>query len=903
MVNSPDAAGLIGQSNEKGRGVWLNLSAPASFAELQRLRFWHLDFQQLGDNVGQLTRCSFDASLTWPPSGSFDYFVNWGAQWFYPDYWFGPEIYSGMAIADLLGADPIIVKLAEDGSYLTQLESAGEVVSLANGQWKHNPSHRTWDLTLPRDATPYDVTVTASGTATARGVSSMTDAGAGWAPNEHRGNWVVMDGQEAEIAGNTSDTLTFFAWYWGGITGALPAVGGYQIQRRAFTQASLAKHFVEGFLVAAQAAAGGGTANFNLRWLGTCIGESDALELGRAQLAKHNMLALIWYVRRRAVSLGLTTRAAKDIGVAISLIKELNRLPGEVSGGTRPWPYASIVNQAYREIADADPNIEKVEVEDLDLGGPTGSDRLHYNHDGQKEHGIRRGEAFVKLATPSTVARKSHQHYGEHHVMRPVWGIGRVDGSIRLADRAALQAVPDANKLYPGFYVFRDPGDGRRAIYMNREGTLLSMSSTDGPRLGYASVTREQGMVPAAFFDAIAGRQSGGIGGRRRLQPAVLHTGTVEGFVFPMNTGNFDAFDGEEVTVSLGARSDVVSHRPTVNRIVSDVPTVGASDWLLRAHSGMRAINGELDVREVVGVSPTVTSWLFHRITHGDTTEAQVDGVGFTKMPTVITRSASPTRFDCTMVAMDRNTDPSQAAAGVGGELYDHDADLAECEAVFWPRATIRQQVDPHWNGITGCYRIVYEWVAAFDIGGPDVSMFPRIAAHLTNDFDTAELYDPVADVVHALPWGGISANQYFDVTASSLITYSKTGASISIVSVPLTAERGMVVWRNSVTGMAVGLYADLNPLLEERARVPVLRLGQHREPPVAAAPGFASYDQRNWCTLRQEGEVGAGEDAFLIRANEGLRVAGFLAFGTMADVKLAAVQLSLANVNASWTD
>lgn len=883
---SSDVALWLGQSNMVGLGVWTQLAAPATPAQLARLRFWHLDFRQFADNVGQLTPLSFDSSLEGPPSSSYDWFANAIPKWFYLNYGFGPEVYGGMAVADFLGLDPIMVKLARGASYL-KARTEGRPDVGGSGQWLQLEACKSWDVTLPRSIPNYTAVTTGSGTATGVSAINMTDAGAAWDIDEHQGNWVTMSGQEAFITSNTATVLSVLVWTWGGLVSP-PASGAYTIEVRRLIEVSLAKHLMEGYCPAAQSAAGGGTSSFNIRWINISLGTSDSILRSDYLKVKQNMLSLIWYVRNQAVTGGLTARDAHELGVSLALVVEATGL----------WPNAPIVNKAYREMEDADPNLRLVHVDDLELGGNLESqeDQIHFNAQGQKDFGIRYGQTMVDLATPSTAARKSHRHYGEHQLLTPIWGVGSGNPS-RLAQRSDLQSVADDEKHYPGFYVYTDQGAGRIPIYMGSSGVSLSNRSGEATLIGHASEKQLAGMVRADQFLPHS------IAGQRRLQPALLNRGEVAGYVWPMAGGHFQAFPDEVVTVASANQSHDVYQGTVVNRIVSTITGVtGSPDWLLRGHVGGLGISGQLRIRE--NASDDVTQlWMEHVIGHGDYTEAQVDGVGFTKTAPLVSRSASPQKLVSRMIALEHNVD-SAAPTSLEAREVDHGGDVVEGSAVIWPNVQITQEVEPNWRGIEGCFRVVYEWLATFGIGWTRDTVAPEIAVWGVNAVDTQTIYDPATDTEYDQAWGSVS-NQFYDVTGTTKTTYDKTGASLGSSSSQLLFGSGMVIWSDSGSGLAYGMYSPRPRFGADRRRATHLRLGQHREPAAAAAPAFASpYDQRNWAQLQQRSENGAGNaDTPMFEANIPLRVAAFICVGTMAQVKAAAQALYALDVDATWTE
>lgn len=403
------AVGWIGQSN---MGVFANHADvtvnPASPADLAHLLFFQPDLFAALDNAGVLTPMAFSAAHI--PVSSYDYPPNTDVPRYLPIPGFAAEIYGGLAVRAHLGADIICVKLAPLGSYLTVVPGGPQ--SAYTESWFNASSHQAWDPALVHSSTPYAMTVLASSVATATSANSMTDAGASWTPGQWSGRWAVMGTRVGFITGNTSTELAIQAW---APLGAPPAPGGYIIQRRELFQASIAKSFLN-YCTGASVAAGGGPPAFDMQVVGMALGESDATQANRAALAKANMLSLIWYIRTELVARGLTSKPARQVGFTLSLVKEIPN-----------WPFASLVNQAYREIAAADTFVRAVQVADLPVGGfgnNPAQDGIHYNGPGQQMHGQRHGAGMISLLSQQDTGRASHQFFGRHRVMRPVWGIG-----------------------------------------------------------------------------------------------------------------------------------------------------------------------------------------------------------------------------------------------------------------------------------------------------------------------------------------------------------------------------------------------------------------------------------------------------------------------------------------------
>lgn len=99
-------------------------------------------------------------------------------------------------------------------------------------------------------------------------------------------------------------------------------------------------------------------------------GESDASDAGRYQLAGMNMRLIRDTMRARIHERGLSTIAAEKIPFVIGLVRETSNV----------WPYASPVNQAFRQLADDDMYTGVVSTNEV---GVLGFDTAHYSDAGQ----------------------------------------------------------------------------------------------------------------------------------------------------------------------------------------------------------------------------------------------------------------------------------------------------------------------------------------------------------------------------------------------------------------------------------------------------------------------------------------------------------------------------------------
>lgn len=876
-----EAIGWIGQSNAAGFANWLSLSTPASGSELAHLLFWQIDLQQFSDDVGQWTAMSFDPSLQDVPTSAFDYPPNLGfPTWFsfLVPYSFGPEIYGGLAIRDYLSADVLNVKLAMGGSFLKGRPPGPPTVY--GGPWTWLQSHASWDTTQDRDTSPYDATVVASGTAT--GVtsafpllSSLTDSGASWTPGEFKDCWVWMDGMQGLILDNTATQLTVQAWVWDLLTG--PSAGAYTIERRTYVAASLTKHFLA-TAAAAFGEAGGTLADFDMGVVVNVIGESDSTDLALSLNAKQNMLSVIWAIRQGLVAEGITSRDDYGVGFVITLVKE-----GTV------WPFAENVNALFRELAECDPNVRLVPVQDLPLGGYTGTDQLHYNHDGQRTLGQRCGAAAIELLSPSLAAtRKSHRYYRQHVVVSPVWGVGTPVHQMLVASQIA--GVP--NLRYPGWYAERDGMQGLIPVYLDQSGGNILQRPFGGAAPGFAHQTVQVGQEPVDAFQARPAAVTRARGSLTRAQTT--------GFVWPAGAGSYDPWSGRSLTVTSATQTHVLQVGPVVNRMRTTVAGTGIDrEWVARAHSGARGISGTLRIDERAG-DDVGAYWMEHRIGHGDYHQAQVTE-GFTKVAPLISMRVD-TETDCALVGQEFNCDSGVPSLRDGVQT-GHGGTAALGDSVLWPNVTVRQRVTPNFRGIEGAFRIVYEWTPTFQVGGGMDTTALEIACYGTVDFDQQFVYDPATDTLTDLSWSG-SDNRYSEATTGALTRYNSNGTVYSTAGAPFSLRYGLVGWRadggvdSSGDDLTYGFFQRLSSDSRGGGYATHLRVGERTSAsPVA---GFADYDQPSWCYVQQRVENAA---SVVYAAGQPIRAAAFLCVGTLAQVKAAAAALAALQVNSTWTD
>ncbi len=874
------ALGCIGQSNGYGVADHRAVSSPATAPQLARLKYFQVSMGQFTDSVGTITPFAFDPALQDSPiNGDYDYNPSVGA----PDYTllpytFGPDIYCGVTVSVALAEDLTVVKLSPGATALTSREVGTATLPAS---WFIAAAHKSWDTTIARSSAPYTVTVNDSGTSTAMTSSTLTDGTKSWATNVHAGRWVTRGSYQAYIVSNTATVLTLLGgWfpYWTGV----PATGAYQIQTRSLTPASLAKAFTEGYCVAANTAAGGG---LDFRHIIIALGETDSMELATAQAAKSNMLALIWWVRQRLKALGLTTLEAGRIGISLSLIQEIPI-----------WAYASIVNAGFREIAAADPYVRLVPLDGITTGGYAGGDDIHYNGTGQKLFGQRHGAAMLDLLSAPAATRKSHDYFGQHVTVRPVWSIGGKQWSTW----PGLSGVADSARTDPIFYLLRDEEAGSYPVYLDGAGRTLSNSPSSGSRLlGYARSVRGAGMDEVDAFQMVdpssRGLGRGGVSGKM-----------AKGFCWPMGFADSVAFPSAWRSFTLGGHQIEFDHGVGAHRARVTIAGTGiaAREFLQRGYCGSMALSSELRVYEAIG---TGAPWMHHRIGWGSYRRAAASGVGMAHMPPVISATRTPTSLSAEVTAVEAGVDEGITAplyqTGRTTDEMNHGGVAADGDAVLWPNVRISQTIHPNWDGREGVHRIVHTLTFPVALGVTSDTIEWWLNAYLTDNFGLQW----GVDVASATKTDGAYSQAQNAYWSHALAASTKKLADGTLVSTNATwfpNRAALIAWdATSGTpalgdGLCVGIYATFAGR-GQFGSASRLVIGGEVNPGAAANPAFGSSDQLTAMPLHMVFDIPAGT---VIAAGTTLKAAMFLLAGTEAQIRARATSLYAAGIDSSFT-
>lgn len=863
--------GWIGQSNMFAIADWAQVSSPPSAPSLARLKYFNIDFYQALDNAGVFRACVMPASGIAPVTSGFDYPPNYPAPGINVSAGtFGPDIFGGIALADHLGTDVQQVKAAYGGLFLEVYPVAPLDHAMS---WFWPSCHNSFDTQAPRSATPYTATVVDSGTASSIVTAGsppfalLTDGTKNWAPGSLNGLWCVRGASFGKIIANTATTATIIYFFPNGY-GAVPAAGAYSIEKRVSTPASWLRTFIDGYCVGAKAA----DPTFDLKLVGVACGESDSMIESRAVQAKDAMLRLIWHVRNRAVANGVTSLQAHEIGFTLSLVKEI-----------KEEPFAAIVNQGYREIADSDPHVRVIQVQDLPVGGLQIAgfpDPLHYNATGQKTFGQRHGAAMIDLLSVSSTAVRASMNYPRRHrVVRPLWGVPAA---------RPWKWEPDASKLpsygslvdMPAAYADTRGDGSARVVVVDRNGYGITPRGGGTP-WGYALKDRLQSMMRVDNLQFVAPRRPAQLSGAASSPQA-------SGYVWPAGNGAGVGFAEAQETFG----SHLIYRAGNCGGKVTRWVTNGI-EWMQRGYTGAMGIAAQLEIDEYTGEGDVL--WMRHRIGEGDASRAQTQGRGYSKVP------PSEASF---AVGMEYGNDelapyawaPWQALPALTADqiklLHDHGGVSARGDAVLWDGVTVSMSVTPNYQGISGCFRVVHSLETEFRIGGrfDRLSMLQRVFVN-PSLFDRPVSYDPNTGTW--LPWttaGNLTrtfiGGNYQELTPAATLAASGSG--------PLTKGAGVAAFED-VGGLVVGLYQNCaaTEILAKAKSITVSGT-------VSAAnnPNYASYDQLTHSYLmqactQQSATIGPGT----------ARWAMFLLVGDLATVQAAANALFQKGVDATWVD
>lgn len=315
---------------------------------------------------------------------------------------FGPDLAASLLVSAWTGEHIVNCKLAVSGAFLTQTDSPPAISFPLEqvGSYLWSGAFSTYDLDLPwlGENNCYHALDLFGGTVAGAGATSPTelflrDPSASWSADMWAGDWVFANGLTAKVLHNTADTLTVS--HWCTATSPAPITGSpYSIQSLSMRPASIAKSWLHGYCATTKQLLAAAGKDMDLRCVGIQIGESDSLRHSTASLVETKMLQLIAWIRKGLVQGGMTTVQEHEVGIVLGLIRE-----------SAPWTHAASVNQAYRNIAAADPFVRVSEVTGIPVGGAAPSpsspdfDPLHYTADGQIINGLRFAVEMLNLLT------------------------------------------------------------------------------------------------------------------------------------------------------------------------------------------------------------------------------------------------------------------------------------------------------------------------------------------------------------------------------------------------------------------------------------------------------------------------------------------------------------------------
>lgn len=867
--------GLVGQSNCLEFGdldVWLALSK-----SLASISFYQDDITDGVATAGAITLADWSASrYDGIPTSAYDYPVNMGQpSWGPYRRGFGCELEAAIKVRDHHSADVTIVKLAVTATFLGSIGVVG-AGSIPVG-WFNSSSHVSWGNS-PKSNTPYNTTVKDSGTATATAASTMTDSGASWTVDEHQGRYVTIGSSVAYVLSNTDKVLTFALWLR-----TTPAPGGYSIDQRDFFEASLGKTYAEDVLPAAKAA----DPVIDFRVFALVIGEGNATNIVTANAAYDQALDLIWRLRNGAVAASATTLAAHEIRIILCEIQEAN-----IPGTEIPiWPFAPIVNRAYREIARRDPWVTTVDGDGIQTGGVGSGDILHYDTTGVIDLGQRIGDSYIALDSGSAPARRSLYYPDQHRLVQPVWegnyaGVKRMIGSW-----SGLTALPAAAQGYPGLYVPKDVVDEPLLVYLDAAGRNLVNEGAGASLLGRASANPMLGSIPIdTGVPATALDQPSRATRRRSL---------AQGFVWPSGAGDFETFDEIEVVEAGANITNTVQVARGCGGMISRWRTAtGAIDreWMCRGHSGTRSLSMQLQIDEKVAT--TAEFWMRHQIGYGDHRQAQTDGVGATFLAPTAQSEVAGSKITSRALGVELNSDEnSDVPTGRIIEELDHGATDADRTTVLWPNLMLGQDIELGWNSREAVTRCVASLLPSFALDRAGDVRDLLYGCWGLDVFDKQLAYDPATTTETDYGWTP-GNNYYVEITATGRVTYNPAGGVVSSGASPFSTGAGFFGWQatgvhqgpadNLTWGFYVKLLAGVPNQHPTKARIGNL---------ASAAPygSFSAYDQLDHVDAKVLFE------GVSLAAGTEQRVALFLLVGTIVQVKAAADQLYALDVDATW--
>lgn len=857
--------GFIGQSNEFGLADHRQLSSPATAPQLARLKYWQANLSSRSDSTGQFVALDFDPAKQDVATGDYDYPPCMGNPLVVPlPYGFGPDVYAGVTISSSLAQDIAVLKLAPVGTSLTsRVVLRYDQYQIA---WFQPNAHRSWDTTIARSSAPYTATTDYSGTATACTSSTLVDGSANWATNQWVDRWVVRGTYEGYVTGNTQTTLTVAFWmpYWP----STPPTGAYTIEKRSLTPASLSRTYTDGYIAAAKAA----DPTLDMRVIDTGIGETDAQDAATAAVAAESMLSLMWWVRRRIVTLGATTLAEARIGFVLGLIKESSF-----------WPYAALVNAAYRKIAECDPYVRVAPVDDIPGGGYDGvSDTIHYTAAGQQAWGRLKGALALEiLSLPSGLSRRSLRYFRQCVVVRPLWGIGSTQ--LRAYSTwPGLGSAGFAERRAPNCYLLRDSEQGSIPLFMSSDGSTIARTGAGGGSLiGFARAALADGMEEAPRSLRAPGARPG----------ANTSSGSTQGGGDVWDVSD-DPFPDAWVAFASANQTTQFHFGAGVHRAKVSIPGAGISDreFLQRSFAGDRSLSAQLGITEVVGAIGA--TWMQHTIGWGDYRRAQTSGGGMIHLPPCVKSTIDGGSLLAEVIPVEGSPDE---LGGSPADTFNHGGVSADGDAALWPNMRLRQTVTPNWLGIEGCHRVVHRFSSPVTVGGPDTLAW-SMRVFLTDNFGTQWAHDPATATDY--DGGYVQANNYYwEQTRSARQQFNASGATVGgSLSSWWSRGAGVVGWEAGAgnqsinDGLCVAIYAAFGRTTSK------VTIGNELNPAAASDPNFIAVDQLKALFLQQDWLPSSGTTCTTIET------AMFLLVGTRAQVKAAAARLYAIGVDSTWT-
>jgi hypothetical protein len=397
--------GWIGQSNMTGYcdvDTLTSVTMPDDATLGSAISYYQVDLDGYSDRDGQISPMAF---LGWPASQDRRHGLDYQPNLLVDSSGdnsnsFGPDLAASLLVSWWTGEHIVNCKLAVAGAFLSQ-PSTPPVISFPferMGSYLWSGAFSTFDLDIPwlgenncfQSADLYAGANFALSRAGQTGCG-LRDQYANWAIDQWIGKWVFADGLMGKVSDNSTNALTVPQWFPAAV--ATPSAGRhYSIQNLSMQPASIAKSWLHGYCATTKELLQAQGKVMDMRCVGIQIGESDSLQLSTALQVQAKMTRLIGWLRAGLTQSGMTTVQQHKIGIILGLTKE-----------NAPWTHAAIVNQAYRNIANADPFVSVTEVSGIPVGGDAPSpmhadhDPLHYTADGQILNGLRFATEILQL--------------------------------------------------------------------------------------------------------------------------------------------------------------------------------------------------------------------------------------------------------------------------------------------------------------------------------------------------------------------------------------------------------------------------------------------------------------------------------------------------------------------------